>query len=136
MHRLFGHEHAVRGGPERLERLRGVPVGEERVRHRRGLADRRRVDTVEILEVVADVREPVLHRLDGSHAGQPRNGVGDPRRQSARCRRAHRHVGTVGQLGVDTRLRRVGRIEDRNRESERSRQSHQHQPSRQTSPLT
>ena len=102
VHGLFGDEHAVRGGSERLERLRGVAVREERVRHRRGLADRGGVHAVEILQIVAHVREPVLHLLDGGYTGQPRNGVGDPRRQSARGCRAHRHVGAVGQLGVDT----------------------------------
>ena len=94
--------------------------------------DRRRVDAVQVLEIVADVREPVLHRLDGRHARQPRHGG---RRSPGAARPMPRSftddVGAVGELGVDTRLGRVGRVEDRDRDRERRRQRHQHEAARQ-----
>ena len=70
VHGLGRDQDPVRASGERGKHLAGVTGGEVRVGDRGGAADPGGVDPVEILQVVADIGVPVLHRLGGGHAGQ------------------------------------------------------------------
>ena len=74
----------------------------------------RGIDTVQVLQVRADVGKPMLHRLRGAHAGQRREFPERVRRGRLRGARDG-DIRAIGELGVDERLRVVSGIEDRGR---------------------
>ena len=132
VHRLVGDEHAVRVRREGRERHPARCLPRRTRRHRGRRADRRRVDPVEILQVVAHVREPVLHRLR-----RPRRPGGvEPSWRGRRGRPVAAAVVTATSAPLvscaSTRAcARVRRVEDADRERERCGERHQHEPARQ-----
>ena len=75
---LGRHQHVVVVGGQRVDQLAGGTAAEVGVLELPSVEDRRRIDTVEVLQVGADVGEPVLDRLDVAHPGD-RGHVGDGR---------------------------------------------------------
>ena len=68
------------------------------------------IDAIDILQIVANVGEPVLHRLDGTNAGQ-RLQFGELTVGSGRSGAGDGYISAISELCVHTRLRVVGRIE-------------------------
>ena len=101
-------------GGERREGLRGAPSPEERVGHRRGPGDGPRIDPVEVLQIVADVGEPVQHRFGRRDAREPTNACDGRGGEAGRGRvRRGGDVGAVRELGVDAGLTLIRGVEDR-----------------------
>ena len=135
-HRLVGDQDAVRLGGQRAQDLRGVATGEERIGHVRGRSDARRVDPVEVLEIVSYVRVAVLHRLGRAHARDRPHAGGEAGRQPREGGRRDRDVRTVRELGIDPGLSCVGRVEHRRRQRERRGERHDHESAREQPPLS
>ena len=109
--RFGGNQNAVRSPRQQVEGFLRVAALEIGIRHPRRLADMRRIDAVQVLQIRADIGQPMLHRLRGAHSRQRREFAQlDPR---GRLRRAgDGDVRAIGEFGVDLRLRVVSGIED------------------------
>ncbi len=110
--RLLCEQHAVAMRGEQAHRPSGIVVGEERIRQVGGVGDRHGIDAEDVLEIGADVGEPVHHRPCRFRA---RHTADDAEELASRiCRRSgHGHVGSVGERGVYRRLCVVGGVEHR-----------------------
>ena len=127
---LLAQEDTVRRPGKPAEQLVRGAACEPRVLQARSVADGAGVDTVEVLEVTADVGVAMLQRRRGGHAGDARRRVAQAGGEAGCRRRAEHDVGAVGEPGVRFGLLPVGRVEGRRGDGEAGRQGDQRQGAR------